>query len=215
MEMISINEGIVYFIVAVAAIIAGTIVVRHIDKALRFKTGGLVQPESFVLDLDDTRSRDSFEVMLRRIGFTGDADIRQGFVFPPVPPERVGLLAQMLMNAAAFIPAIQNRAADDLYVRTLDGSHRPIGVDLEMLIDAGRAMQRVVEDRKKSRSLYKGITDDEIKAVVRAGMAAYLKDDGSFPEAVEVGKGLWDSRPEFLMAQSVVELLYNTKGVRS
>lgn len=215
MEMISINEGIVYFIVALVAIIAGTITVRHIDKALRFKTGGLVRPESFVLDLDDTRSRDSFEAMLRRIGFTGGADIRQGFVFPTVPPERVGLLAQVLLNGANFIPALQNRAADDLYIRTSDGSYTPIGVDLDVMIDAGRVMQRVVEDRKKSRSLYKGITDDEMRALVRAGLAAYLKDDGSFPEAVEVGKGLWDTRPEFLMAQSVIELLYKVKGGQS
>ncbi len=85
-------------------------------------------------------------------------------------------------------------------------------LDLDHLVDAARVMQRVAEDRRKSRSIYKGMTEDEMKSLTRAGLSQWLKDDGEFGHSNEVMQGIWDERPEFLMAMNVLDLAFKVKG---
>jgi hypothetical protein len=212
MEMVSDFYGdttwVLYAIVAIAASVVGVIGFRWLDAGLR----GQAIAEAGLRRLSEERVRTELSGFLRKQNVVGDADIRQGIVFAPVPPDRLEPLAQALGNAAAMLARLPNVAADVLYVRMQDGSMAMIDLDLAHLLDAARVMQRVAEDRRKSRSFYKGMTEEEMKGLTRAGMSIWLKDDGKFPESQAVMKGLWDDRPEFHMAMSVLELAFHSKS---
>jgi hypothetical protein len=206
MEIVS--QGIVYILVMVVSSLIGWVAFRRLHVWLRKRA----KVEVEIRHLRDEAVRRDLARFLERNKVVGDADIRQGFVFAPVPPEKLEPLAVALGNAVSILRTLPNLSADVLYVKKKDGSLSMIDLDLDHLIDAARVMQRVAEDHRKSRSLYKGITDDEIKAMVRAGLSQWLKDDGEFGDSNAVMQGLWDERPEFLMAMRVVELLYKVKG---
>lgn len=199
---------VLYALVALASTIIGVWAFRWLHRLLSKQ----VAAEERIRHLRDEKVRNELSGFLRKQMVIGDADIRQGIVFAPVPPERLEPLAIALGNAVGILRRLPNLAADVLYVRQKDGSLAMIDLDVDHLIDAARVMQRVAEDRRKSRSLYKGLTDDEMKAMVRAGMSQWLKDAGEFPESNEVMQGLWDERPEFLMALNVLDLLFKVKG---
>lgn len=180
-----------------------------------YREGKHLNRPSAIRHLSDPHVRLELTGFLAKQMVVGDADIRRGHVFAPVPPENLDLIAVALRNAVAALTTLENRAADSLYVRNRDGSFSLIGLDLDHLVDAARVMQRVAEDRRKSRSLYKGLTDDEMDAMTRAGMSHWLKDSGEYPEAHEVMAGLWDSTNEFKMARNVLTLLTTVKGAQN
>lgn len=124
--------------------------------------GGVVPPGERTLS--DREVMVDLTAFLRKQNVVGDADIRDGVVFPPVPPEKLDPLAVVLGNAAVFINRLRNPAACSLYVRDSMSDRFMLlpDLDLDHLLDASRVMQRVAEDRRKSRSLYKGLTDDEM-----------------------------------------------------
>lgn len=213
MEMISTYPPIwsfwVYLIVAIVSSALGVWAFNRLHRWLK----GRAVIEQRLRELKDEPVRRELTEFLRKQWVIGDADIRQGIVFAPVPPDRLEPLAVVLGNAAATMARMDNRAADSLYVRMKDGRMVLVGdLDLDHLVDAARVMQRVAEDRRKSRSLYKGMTEDEMRSLTRAGLSQWLKDDGSFPESNEVMQGLWDERPEFLMAMNVLDLMFKVKG---
>lgn len=209
MEMISLETAI-YLFVAIVSSLLGVVAVRRLDRWLKHRNA--VQQR--LRDLSDHATRQELTGFLQKQQVVGDADIRNGFVLAPVPPEKLEPLAIVLGNAAAFIARLRNPAASSLYVRDSTNDRFMLlgDLDLDHLVDAARVMQRVAEDRRKSRSIYKGMTEDEMKALTRAGMSQWLKDDGSFPESNEVMTGLWDERPEFLMAMNVLDLAFKVKG---
>lgn len=209
MEIIS-WEMAIYTIVAVVSSLLGLYAVRRLDRWLKHRNA----VEARLRDLSDHATRQELTGFLQKQQVVGDADIRNGFVLAPVPPEKLEPLAIVLGNAAAFIARLRNPAASSLYVRDSTNDRFMLlgDLDLDHLVDAARVMQRVAEDRRKSRSIYKGMTEDEMKALTRAGMSQWLKDDGSFPESNEVMTGLWDERPEFLMAMNVLDLAFKVKG---
>lgn len=209
MEIIS-WEMAIYTIVAVVSSLLGLYAVRRLDRWLKHRNA----VEARLRDLAEHPTRQELTGFLKKQQVVGDADIRNGFVLAPVPPEKLDPLAVVLGNAAAMIARLRNPAASSLYVRdSVSDRFMLLGdLDLDHLVDAARVMQRVAEDRRKSRSLYKGLTDDEMRAMVRAGLSQWLKDDGSFPESNEVMQGVWDERPEFLMAMNVLDLLFKVKG---
>lgn len=209
MEIIS-WEMAIYTVVAVVSSLLGLYAVRRLDRWLKHRNA----VEARLRDLADHGTRQELTGFLQKQQVIGDADIRNGFVLAPVPPEKLEPLAIVLGNAAAFIARLRNPAASSLYVRdSVNDRFILLGdLDLDHLVDAARVMQRVAEDRRKSRSIYKGMTEDEMKALTRAGMSQWLKDDGSFPESNEVMTGLWDERPEFLMAMNVLDLAFKVKG---
>lgn len=211
MEMIS--TILIYGSVALTAIFAGVYGVRWIDRKMK----GQVQAEERIRRLSEESVRAELSGFLRKQMVVGDADIRDGIVFAPVPAERLEPLAVVLGNAAAFLSRLRNPAASSLYVRdSVNDRFMLLGdLDLDHLVDAARVMQRVAEDRRKSRSIYKGMTEQEMKSLTRAGLSQWLKDDGSFPESNEVMQGLWDERPEFLMAMNALDLAFKVKGARN
>lgn len=209
MEIIS-WEMAIYPVVAVVSSLLGVYGVRRLDRWLKHRNA--VQQR--LRDLTEHETRQELTGFLRKWQVVGDADIRNGFVLAPVPPEKLEPLAVVLGNAAAFIARLRNPAASSLYVRdSVSDRFMLLGdLDLDHLVDAARVMQRVAEDRRKSRSIYKGMTEDEMKALTRAGMSQWLKDDGEFGHSNEVMTGLWDERPEFLMAMNVLDLAFKVKG---
>lgn len=209
MEIIS-WEAAIYTTVAIVSSLLGVLAVRRLDRWLKHRNA--VQQR--LRDLKDQATRQELTGFLQKQQVVGDADIRNGFVLAPVPPENLEPLAIVLGNAAAFIARLRNPAASSLYVRdSVSDRFMLLGdLDLDHLVDAARVMQRVAEDRRRSRSLYKGMTEDEMKALTRAGLSQWLKDDGEFGHSNEVMQGLWDERPEFLMAMNVLDLAFKVKG---
>ena len=110
---------------------------------------------------------------------------------------------------------MENRAADSLYIRLKDGSLALIDLDLDHLIDAARVMQRVAEDRRKSRSIYKGMTEDEMVSLTRAGLSQAFKDQGEFEMSNAVMQGGYDEHPEFQRTLRVLDLTFKVKGARN
>lgn len=211
-----ISEVIIYSTVASAATAAGFVLMPRLDKAIRAKLGIGAAPEPVepeVSDLSDHATRAKLNSSLERLGVIGDADIRKGKVYPAVPADRLHPLAVVLENAGAVARRLRNPAACSLYVRDSMNDRFMLlsELDLEHIMDAATVMRRTVEDRQKSRSIYKGMTDDEIRSLVRAGMSFYYKDDGSFPESNAAASGAMDDTPEFLIAREVLLLAFQIK----
>lgn len=164
-------------------------------------------------DLSALQTRESLTRFLQQNSIYGNAEIRNGMVFAPVSPERLEPLAIVLNRADDMISMLRNPAADVLYVME-DGRPRLTGIDLSDVREAASVMRRVAEDRKKSRSLYKGHTDDELKAVVRAGLSQWHKDHGDFDYSNKVMAGDFDDDRSFAQAMAVLDLLFKVKGVR-
>lgn len=204
MEMIS--DIIVYIALFFLCWITGNFVVTRF-RAGKHQTGGILRK------LSDEDVRTELSSFLRKQMVVGDADIRQGIVYPPVPPERLDPLALQLSNAAATLARMQNPAADSLYFRSRDGAMHLVGIDLDTLLDAARVMQRVAEDRKKSRSLYKGMTEDELLALARASLSHFYKTKMVEPEwAADIMKGDWDDSREIAIIVSALDLTFKVKG---
>lgn len=209
MEMIS--TILIYASVAITAIFAGVYGVRWLDRKMR----GQAQDEARIRRLSEESVRAELSGFLRKQMVVGDADIRQGIVFAPVPADRLEPLAVALGNAASMLARMQNRAADSLYIRNKDGSLALIDLDLDHLVDAARVMQRVAEDRRKSRSIYKGLTDKELLSLARAGLSQWYKDQGMFEVSNKIMNGDWDEESVMLGAVQVLDLTFKVKGARN
>lgn len=212
MEMTSENIEHVLFICSIFITVGlmGRMVLNWIDRQI--VTDSKDEPK--VRDLSDPKIRADLTRFLQKRAVFGDADIRQGFVFPPVPPERLDPLAVVLGNAASFGARLVNPSSSTIFIRdSMSGQTFPLGdLDLDHIADAARVMQRVAEDRHKSRTLYKGLTDEEMRSMVRAGLSQWLKDEERFEDSNEVMQGLWDERPEFAAAFYVLDLFCKLKG---
>lgn len=206
--METISTIMIYLTVASLAIAVGWYGFRWLHRLLSKQ----VAVEERIRHLKDEQVRNELSGFLRKQMVVGDADIRQGIVFAPVPAEKLEPLALALGNAAAALARMQNRAADSLYIRNRDGSLALIDLDLDHLVDAARVMQRVAEDRRKSRSIYKGMTEEEMNSLTRAGLSQAFKDQGEFEMSNAVMSGGYDEHPEFQRALRVLDLTFKVKG---
>lgn len=165
--------------------------------------------------LDDAHIRERMTAFLEKHEITGDADVRDGRFYAPVPAERIGPLVQVLERAWGVLQQVRNRNACSLYYRDSvnDRWNLVPELDLDDIGECVRVMQRVAADRKKSRSLYKGVTDAEIRNFVSAGLSRWLKEHGEYDAADKVMAGdLGDFWRESLVARSVLELALQVKG---
>lgn len=211
MELIS---GIV--IGAAIAIILGAIYQRRRRPVLGEAPTPAEIMESALRDLSDMQTRRDLTAFLKTQQVVGDADIREGEVYEPVPATRLDPLAMRLRNAHSVITRLRNRNACSLYILGSD-DERPRALDLD-LMDIGEAasvMERVAADRRKSRALYRGMTDEEVTKFVRAGMSAFFKDDGEWGKAHEAMGGLLDKTPEFHCAREALELAFKVKAANA
>lgn len=170
--------------------------------------------ETGPLDLGDPLTRTRLQAFLQKHEISGDAEIRDGFVYAPVPPERLEPLAHILGRADNLIAELQNPAADMLFLLS-DGKAKITEIDLSDVREAASVMRRVAEDRKKSRTLYKGYTDDELKAVVRAGLSQWYKDHGDFEYSNKVMAGDYDDDRVVQQGLYILDLLFKVKGARN
>lgn len=164
-------------------------------------------------DLNLSYTRKDLTAFLAAHGVHGDADIRNGEVYPPVDPSKLDPLAIRLRNAHAVISRLRNRNACSLYIMGSDGERpRLLDLDLHDIGEAASVMERVAADRRKSRALYRGMTQDEVTKLVRAGMSAFFKDDGNWGDANLAMEGSLDQSREFLIAREALELAFKVKG---
>lgn len=177
----------------------------------KFKEGGVMR------NLSTPEVRLDLTAFLQKQLVIGDADIRGGVVYAPVPAERLDPLAVVLENAASMISRLRNPGGSSLYVRDSVNERFMLlsDLDLDHLLDAARVMNRVAEDRRKSRSIYKGMTDNEMTAMTRAGLSQAFKDQGNFEMSNTVMSGDWDNHPEFQRALAVLDLTFKVKGARN
>lgn len=212
MEIISLKQTLLIYFVTMAILFPlGWSLYLRLRRHLRYRAAVEVQ----LRHLQEDAVRRDLAAFLRKQRVVGDADIRDGMVFAPVPPDRLEPLAVALGNAVSITQRLANGSADSLYVRRREGDFVLIDLDLDHLIDAARVMQRVAEDRRKSRSIYKGMTDDEMTAMTRAGLSQAFKDEGDFATSNAVMSGDWDDHPEFRRAMHVLDLVFKVKGSRN
>lgn len=165
-------------------------------------------------ELGDPVVREQLTRFLQQQKVSGDANIRNGVVIVPVPANRLSPLVQVLKDAVSRLARLRNPAACSLYVRdSVSDRWMLLGdLDLGVLQETVSVLERVAEDRIKSRSIYKGLTDEEINAMVRAGFSQYLKDEGKFSDANDVMSGAWDESQVFEMAAAVLDLALKVKS---
>lgn len=213
METISLDPTLVVYGLFT---ICGTVALAWIVNRLHI---WLEKNHSYTVELRDLAERETREgltAFLAKQNVQGDADIRDGIVYAPVPPDRLDPLVTVFMNAAAYYQRISNPAACSLYIRDARRDQYMLlgDLDLDHVVDAARVLQRVAEERGKSRGLYKGLTNEETKAMVRAGLSQAFKEQGNFEMSNTVMRGDWDSHPEFLRAFAVLDLLFKVKGAK-
>ena len=214
-----ISDILIYSTVASAATAAG----MHYAPKLRglftgFHAGGVVRDETPVdvgpKDLSDQHIRERMTNFLAVHEIGGDADVRGGRFYPPVPPSKLEPLALVMRKAWDRIQRLKNPASCSLYVRDSVNDRFMLLDELD-LMDIGeilRVVERVAEDRRKSRSLYKGMSDDEIHSLVIASLSRWLKDHGEHEKAHAIMGG--DER-EFVrdisIASAALELAFQVK----
>jgi hypothetical protein len=192
-----------------------------------FHKGGLIDPSAPVEEqavevgpknLSERHIRERLTLFLAAHQITGDADVRNGHFLAPVPASKLEPLAIMMRRAWNRIQSLKNPAACSLYIRDSENDRFLLLDELD-LADVGemlRVMERVVSDRKKSRSLYKGMTDEEFEKIAVAATARYLKDHGEFQRAIEVATGnvaLYGT--EIAVARAALELAFQVKRPES
>lgn len=179
------------------------------------KKGEIVPaPVPVFRDLANPETRKSLELFLAKHGISGEADIRDCRVIPPVPPSSVEPLSVVLELAASRIDRMKNPNACSLYLRDSETDRWQV-LDELSLIDlrhAARVIRRVAEDRKRSRAIYKGFEPDEVRNFVRAGLAADFRRTGKLDMAALAAEGKLDSDPLFEGVKAVVELIFKVKG---
>lgn len=178
--------------------------------------GGVIR-EPKMRKLSDNEVLVDLTAFLHKQNVVGDADIRDGVALAPVPPERLDPLALVLGNAAAFLSRLRNPAACSLYVRDSVSDRFMLlpDLDLDHLLEASRVMQRVAEDRRKSRTLYKGLTDEEMLGLARAAISQWHKRRGEPETAYKAMQGDFDHHPTMRLAVDVLDLTFKVKGARN
>lgn len=169
-------------------------------------------------DLSEAVVRDRLSRYLKALGITGDANIRNGFVVETIPPTDLGDIAMGLRaKINTLLGHIQRGQMQgrDLYVAwKSESAHMGQGVlyrmaDIE-IDDLGALVvlaERVAEDRRRSRSLYKGLTDSEIASLARAALTQIKPD-----MKAEIRAGNFDNTAQMAAARAAIEYLYSVKG---
>lgn len=132
----------------------------------------------FQLNMDDATDRMYVDGLFQAYGITGNANIRVGRLQPVVNADRLPPLALRLRNAANFM-TMTRHVGDELYTLMQNPGAEPhpapVNLTSRDLVNAAGIIERIVEDRKASRSIYKGMTDDEMKAMAQSAVHHVLR----------------------------------------
>lgn len=209
-----ISDIVIYSSVASAATAAGIYGSSYIRRWLQPLKPSESPVELEPKDLSNAHVRERLTAFLANNEIVGDADVRGGRFFAPVPVSKLEPLALVMRRAWDRVQRLGNPNACPLYVRDSENDRFVLLDELDVA-DIGeilRVIERVAADRRKSRSLYKGMTDEEIKKLAITGLVQYLKDHGEFEQANAVIRG---DRKEFwrdlFVAIAALELAFNIK----
>jgi len=212
--MISPENFVWTFIGAAVIVFAGLVAIQL--RLIKRKAAPVADPEPQGFDLTDPRTRARLELFLSKHGIAGDADIRGGKVHPPVPADKLHPLATLFMTAYGRVQMQVNPNSCSLYWRdSANDKFRLMEIDMDHLLEAGTILNRVAEDHRKSKSIYKGWQPEELRNLVRASLSQYYKSRQHFTDAHEIMEGRWDDHPEFQMVLAAVELIFKVKGVEA
>lgn len=176
------------------------------------------------IDLKHASVRERLSRAISGIGITGDANIRGGFVVETIRPELLDpSLSAMRVAVAALLAkvTIKRTIGKDLYYlapteNPLPGAPesepRLADIQVDDLTALIAVVERVAEERKRSRSLYRGMTEDEITALARTALRAYYTDDGEFGDANAVTTGALDKTRDMAICRSLIETVFLVKG---
>jgi hypothetical protein len=159
--------------------------------------------------------RERLTKWIAKFGLIGDANIRGGIVVETIPPGDLGDVSNSLRNRAqAVLAGIASGRiiGTDLYVKRWNESgDKPYYTLADLTIDDVSSLvvlaERVAEDRRRSRSLYKGLTDEETTKIARSAASRV------FPEKrYELMSGAEDDGPCIRIGRAAVEQLFSIKG---
>lgn len=194
---------------------------RMVMNWTRYRATGTVPAHEEIISrpLDDLGVRRGLTEFLIKQGVSGDADIRDGKVYPPVDPSRLDPLALLFRNAHSMIVQFPNAINGDLYFAVKNPGEGTGwkyscagGVGVSDLGEVASVMERVAADYRKSRALYRGMTEDEVTRLVRAGMSAFFKDDGEWGNSHRAMTGAFDDSREFKIAREALMLAFKVKA---
>lgn len=203
------EQAISIFIIALAA---GVLVISVARWAFRRQAKGHVSGGTFLL-LTNPGVRDRLTKFLQMQSIVGSANIRDGKVLPMIAVADLEPLTNILRES--YYMMAQPDMRPDLYMMRRDQlSPRLIhdGMDVETLRKAFTLLEQVAEDRRKSRSVFKGMTDDEIDSFVRGGMSAYFKSVRAEVFAADAKAGKMDDSEMAGVAREALKLALLVKG---
>lgn len=147
--MLNLITLLIYACVAVAAALAGTLLLAAMHLYVFRKQPPDFEDDERGMDLSDPLARQRLQQVIEKYGIEGDADIRSGIVLPPVPLEQAQPLAIVLDNAAGMISRLRNPAASSLYVRDSINDRFMLLVDLDLdhLREAAQIMREIARGR--------------------------------------------------------------------
>ncbi len=161
--------------------------------------------------LADLPTRERLEQLFVRIGLKGDGYIRDGKVSIAPSADQLPTLAAMLHTVLATANTTRDK---NLYLKVNDDpqSLAATDLDLDIVCDLLNLVERTWEDRQKSRSMYRGITDEEITNMSRAAMANHYSRAGNAGKARMSLDGDYDHSETFAMVTNGIKIFMQIKG---
>ncbi len=167
-------------------------------------------------DLSQGVVRDRLTRYLKTLGVTGDANIRHGIVIETLSPREIADISHSLRIRTHSLLGVQGRGqmqGKDLYYKRVTPTEDPriefslADVSTDDLATLAILAERVAEDRRRSRSLYKGLSDDEMTTLARSAMAEVKPD-----HAAAIRAGEFDQSSAYRVATTAIGLLFSIKG---
>lgn len=175
--------------------------------------------EAFPTDLGSSGCRERLTRFFKAQGITGDANIRQGVVVETIQPNDIQDRLDEVRRAASTLLGHVSRGKmqgkDLFYAVKVENpipgyptvQYRLADINLDQIASLVVMGERVAEDRRRSRSLYKGLTDDQLTTIGRTALAQV------FPQCKEgIRLGESDDTDHMKVAKVAVEILFQTKG---
>lgn len=168
------------------------------------------------LDLDRHLHRHRLQLLFDQYGVTGSMNVRDGLICPVVPGDQLSPLAKRLRNSAVRLRTLTK--GDPHLFYTKDGMYGLADLTVMEVEQAATVIERVAEDRKASRKLYRGFGTEEQVQMARVAVASYIRNtEDSQPGAAltlsnEIRDGKHDDHPFMQVGIAVVGQILQIKG---
>lgn len=217
-------DTLALLILGAAGYVALASVVGRVLRALRKQQ--TVDPAPVQHDLSDARTRERLEAILNAACILGSANIRDGRVCEIVPAAALDSTvrsARLKVNSLRLRVDLGQMRGTDLYYASEITPDQFSYLMADLQIECVEALvgiaERVAEDRRRSRSLYKGLSDDDLTALIRVALARYWDDQAKgefFSEASAFSdaarRGELDGSEHAKMLRTTILQLFEIKG---